>query len=472
MKIIIIGDGKVGYSLAENLSGEGNDITIIDKNASVLKKSDENLDVMCIKGNGVSAKTLIDAGVKFSDVLIAATSSDEINMVCCLTAKKLGAKRTIARIRDPEYANELFLLKDELGLDMVINPEQVAAYEITRIIKFPSAINVEGFAKNKVEMVEIKVTKDMNIAGIKIKDIPKSQTKSVLIGAVLKNGIVIIPNGDLTIEENDVIYIFGRPTSVYEFCRSAGKITQRVKNTMIIGGGRIAYYLANQLDDIGVKVKIIEIDSEKCLRLSEMLPNTLIINGDGTDEELLRSEDVNKMDAFVSITGKDEENLMSALLAKQHGALKVIPKINRSGYAEIVNKMGIESVITPKTIITNHILRYVRGLDDAVGNKIETLFRILNDNAEILEFHVKVETEFLQIPLHKLGIMKNTLIAAIVRGNEVIIPRGNDVIKKNDRVIVITKFKNISDLKEIMSSGGAHNELQDSIKKFGDIINM
>lgn len=462
MKIIIIGDGKVGHSLAENLSGEGNDITIMDTNPEVLKRSDEQLDVMSIRGSGVSAKTLIDADVKHADILIAATTRDEINMVCCLTAKKLGAKKTIARIRDPEYADELFLLKEELGLDMIINPEQAAAYEITRIIRFPSAINVESFAKGKVEMTEIKITKDLKICGMKISDVSFNLEKSVLISALLSNDEIIIPNGDTILQENDIMYIIGKPSSVYDFCKSSGQCMMKTRNTIIIGGGRITYYLARLLDEIGINVKIIEMDKEKCVKLSEMLPNALIINGDGTDEELLKSENVSKTDAFVTITGKDEENLMSALLAKQNGAQKVILKINRINYVGIINKMDLDSVISPRLIITNHILRYVRALKQAHGSQIETLYKILGDKAEIIEFKAGEEAEFLNIPIRELRVAKDVLIAAIVRKSEVIIPRGNDLLKANDKIIIITKQKNISDLNKIISKTGFANELQNN----------
>ena len=332
MRIIIIGDGKVGYSLAETLSKEDNDVTIIDKNSDALKKASENLDVMCIRGNGVSTNILMQAGVKDVDLLIAATSSDEMNMVCCLTAKKLGAEHTIARIRDPEYANELSILKHDLGLDLVINPEQAAAGEIARLLRFPSAVNIESFAKGRVDLIEIKATEGIPIIGMKLKNISQKIASDILIGAVLRDGEVIIPNGDFEIEENDTLYIIGRPSSVFNFCKQIGKISQKIKNVMVVGGGRIAYYLVQYLKNTDMKVKMIEISKDRCVALSEMLPNTLIINGDGTDEDVLNSENLSDMNAFVSLTGRDEENLMAALLAKQSGVIKVIAKITRVNY--------------------------------------------------------------------------------------------------------------------------------------------
>lgn len=472
MKIIIIGDGKVGYSLAENLSQEDNDVTIIDKNPEALKKASENLDVMCIKGNGVSTKIMLEAGVKNADLLIAATTSDEMNMVCCLTARKLGAVHTIARIRDPEYANELSTLKEELELDMVINPEQAAAREIARLLSLPPAINIESFSKGRVELVEIKVTPDVPIIGMKLKHISSRISSSILIGVVIRGEEIIIPDGEFEIRQNDIIYIVGKPVNIYNFCKLIGKCNHKIRNVMIVGGGRIAFYLAALVMDLGMKVKIIESDRQRCLELSELLPDALIIHGDGTDEAVLLSENLSDMDAFVSLTGRDEENLMSALLAKENGVQKVIAKINRMNYAGIVKNLGLDSVVSPKVITTNHILRYVRGLKNALGNPVQTLYKIVGEQAEAVEFIANETTHFLDTPLKKLNIRKGVLIAAIVRKDEIIIPHGNDVIKKGDSVIIISIRNDFSDLNDIENSGGLQNELQNGIKKLGDSITM
>lgn len=449
MKIVIIGDGKVGYSLAENLSKENHDVTIIDKNPEALKKAAENLDVMCIRGNGVSTKILLEAGVDESDLLIAATTSDEMNMVCCLTAKKLGVEHTIARIRDPEYANELSILKTELGLDMVINPEQAAGIEIARLIKFPPAINVEIFAKGRVEMVEINVTPDMAIANMQLKNIANQISSSVLIGAVHRGDDIIIPDGEFKIQEHDTIYIIGQPARVFDFCKRIGIHVQRIKNVMIMGGGRIAYYLAQYLDEMNIKVKIIEIDRERCRELTELLPHALVICGDGSDETLLRSENFSDMGAFVAVTGRDEDNLISALLAKQHGVKKVVAKVHRMSHSDIIRSMGIDNVVSPKLITTNYIIRYVRGLKNAMGNPVNALYRIVENKAEVIELTAVNSVKYIDIPLKKLNVIKGILIAAIVRKNEIIIPNGNDVIKPGDNVILITKDKEITELDNI-----------------------
>lgn len=454
MKVIIIGDGKVGYSLAEQLSREGNDVTIIDKDPEALRKANENLDVLCIRGNGVSTKVLFEAGIDEADVLIAATASDEMNMVCCLTGKKLGAAHTIARIRDPEYADELTLLKNELGLDLVINPERAAAREIARILRFPQAENIEIFAKGQVEMVEIRVTENMPISGMRIRDISDIISSSILIGAILRGNEAIIPKGDFQIQANDTIYVVGQPSSVTKFCKKIGLYAQKIKNVMIVGGGRIAYYLAKFLEETGMKVKIIECDHERCLTLSELLPESLIIHGDGSDDKLLYSENLQEMGAFLSLTGHDEENFMLALLAKQAGVPKVIAKISRNNYLNLIKSLGIDSIVNPSQITTNLILLFVRGLKNAIGNPIKSLYKIVNNQAEALEFTISEKTDFLGIPLRHLKIPNDVLVAVIVRKNEIIIPHGNDSIKLGDSIILIAKNRQIIDLKKIISVEG------------------
>ncbi|MGE5632050.1 MAG: Trk system potassium transporter TrkA [Caulobacteraceae bacterium] len=450
MKIIIIGAGKVGYNLAESLSKENHHVIIIDKNYAALSKAEENLDVLCLRGSGVSTNILMEAGIDTTDLLLAVTNSDEVNMVCCLTAKKLGVRYTIARIRDPEYAKELSLLKEELGLELIINPEQAAAEEIANVLNFPIAINVESFAKGRVKMVEIKVTKEMGIVDTPLKEIGSKLISSILIGVVIRNDEVIVPNGDFIIKENDSIYVIGKPSSLYNFCKLSGKCHQRIKNVMIVGGGRIAFYLARLLIEMDIKVKIIEQDRERCVQLSELLPEALVIHGDGTDEELLKSENISDMDGFIALTGMDEENLMSALLAKQNGVLKVIAKVSRVNYVGIIKNLGIDSVISPKIITTNRILKFVRG------NNVESLYRIIEGQAEITEIVADSSSAALNTKLKLLGLPKDVIIATIVRKKEVVIPHGNDVIREGDRVIVISKNKNISSLNEVAanSAGG------------------
>lgn len=453
MKIIIVGDGKVGYSLAETLSQEDNDIIVIDKSDEALRKASENLDVMCVRGSGVSARVMIEAGVRQADLVIAATSRDELNMVCCLTAKRLGAGHTVARIRDPEYTDELSILKHELGLDLVINPEQAAAGEIAQLLRFPSAVNIEVFARGRVEIVEI-LADDTPIVGMQLKNIHRAISSDILIGAVLRGEDLVIPNGDFEIQKGDILYVVGSPSSVYNFCRQIGKCTQKIRNIMVVGGGRIAYYLVQLLRKNDMKVKIVDNNRERCLELTELLPDTLIIHGDGSDESLLLSENVRDMDAFISLTGNDEVNLMMAFTAKQLSVGKVVAKVTRTDYPHVIKTMGIDNIINPKLITTNHIVRYVRGLKNAIGNPIETLYRIINGKAEAIEFIAGTSTRFLNVPLKKLRLVENTLVAAIARKGKIIIPHGNDSIRLGDSVIVVTMNSGLTDLNEILAPGG------------------
>ncbi len=445
MKIIIIGAGKVGYTLAENLVEENNDVTIIDTNINAIEKVEDNLDVMCIKGNGVSTNILLEAGIEHADLLIAVTGSDVINMVCCLTSKKLGVRQTVARVRDPEYADELSLIKEQLGVDFVINPEFAAADEIARTLGFSSAINVERFASGRVIMVELKITSRVEFIGKRVRDIIK-KSSSIIIGVLVRGDEVIVPKGAEIIKENDLIYVIGKSSQLYNFCKICGKYPEKIKNVMIMGGGRIAYYLYKILISMNMNIKIIEINRERCYDLSDSLPSALIINSDGTEEDVLLSENIKNMDSFVAVTGMDEQNLMSSLIAKKMGVKKVVTKISRTNYIEIVRELGIDCIITPKLITTNKILKYARG------NAVESLLKIAGGEVEILEFIVDKNSDLINKSIKNIGILDNTLIATIVRKHEVVIPHGEDTLKKGDRIIVITKQKNISRLNGLQAA--------------------
>lgn len=467
MKIIIIGAGKLGFTLATHLSSEGNDVTIIDKSSKALAKVEDTLDVLPIKGTGVSTSTLLDAGCTDIDLIIAVTNSDEVNMLCCLTAKKLGALRTIARIRDPQYARELLLIKDDLGLDMVINPEQAAANEIARILTLPGATKLSNFAKGRVGMVELNINAGTPLDGMKIKHISNKLDLPVLIGAIKRNSEVIIPHGDLKLEANDTIYAIGHSATIYSFCKMVKDKANKTKSIMVVGGGRITYYLAKLLNEMNIKVKVIEKDAEICQDLAEDLPNTLIINGDGTDSNLLQEEHIERVDSFIALTGRDEENIISALVAKQHGIDKVITKISRGHCLSVVNGLGLDTIISPQEVITNQILKYVRG------NTVETLHRIMDGQGEVIEFIATSEDPLINIPLHKLNLIPGVLIATLVRRDEMVIPNGNDMIKPGDRVLIITT-QNISSLADIINTntGGLKSELKNNFKKLGNAIGM
>ncbi len=473
MKIIIIGDGKVGYSLAENLSREHHDITIIDKNADALRKAADNLDVLCIRGSGVSTKILLRAGVAQADLLIAATSSDEMNMVCCLTGKKLGAEHTVARIRDPEYADELVTLQKDLGLNLVVNPEQAAANEIAHILRFPAAMKVERFAMGKVDIVEFRVTPDMPLPGLTLRQVANRVNSSILIGVVVRGAEILIPNGDTVLQAGDVLHVVGRPASLWHFMKTVGNLPAKVKNVMIVGGGRVAYYLAPMLLEMGMKVKIIELNRTRCHELAEALPDVLVIEGDGTDEEFLRSENLADMDTFVATTGRDEENLMMCLLAQGAGITKTVAKVTRMNYGSIVKNLGLESIVSPKAITTNHITRFVRGLEQAQrSSSIQTVYQLLDGHVEIVELAVNGPHPMLDTPLKKLVLNEHTLVAAIIRGNAVFVPHGSDRLLAGDSVVVIVKDRMVSSLDDLVPSGGIRSELQDNLKKLGDRITL
>ncbi len=450
MRIVIVGDGKVGYTLAEQLSQEQHDVTIIDKNASALRRADDALDVLCIQGNGASIRTLQEADVEHTDVLIAATTSDEMNMVCCLMGRRLGVKHTVARIRDPEYIEELPLLKQEIGLDLVINPEEAAANEVARLLRFPNVHAIESFARGRVEMIAFRVHATDPVCGKPLSKFTLPHGASILFCAVEHDGEVIIPSGTTVLHADDIVHIIGQPTATSAFFKFLGRNQDKVRLAMIIGGGRISYYLARALIADGIAVKIIEIDPDVAHRMGDALPDALIIRGDGMDQAVLQSEGLEKTDAFVSLTDRDEENLMVALYARQCGVPKVVTKINRFNYTDIIRQMGIDSVITPKAIAANRIVRYVRGLVNSQGSAIETLYRIIGGQAEAIEFEAKDSSRLVGHTLRELPLKPGVLIATLAREGKIIIPRGDDIIEPGDHVIAIIKGLSVVDLDDIL----------------------
>ncbi|WP_443660031.1 Trk system potassium transporter TrkA [Clostridium algidicarnis] len=453
MYIIIVGAGKVGYTLAKHLSEEGNDVMVIDKNPEVLKKATDSLDVMCIKGNGTRVNVLKEAEVERADVIIAVTDSDERNALCSLAAKRLGAKHTIARIRDPEYAEELSMLKDELGIEMIINPEKEAAMEIAELIKFPSVSSIETFANGMADLVSFRLLNEDIIVNKAISDINLKRC-SVLFCAVERNDKVLIPTGDFVLKANDKVYVIGDHSNITSFLQHLGKYQKRVKNVMIIGGGRISYYLVKLINKVGAKIKVIEKDYNKCEELNELIPEAIIIHGDGTEEELLESENLNETDVFIALTDRDEENIVSSLFALNARVHNVITKATRVNYSNIIKKVGVESVISPKMITANKIIKYVRGLKSKDGNFIENLYKIVGEKAEALEFVASANTRCKNVPLKDIKIKKGVLIAAIVRNHKIIIPGGNDIIKVNDSVIIVTERHNVMGINDILLEGG------------------
>lgn len=448
MKIIVVGDGKVGYNLVKQLSAEGHDITVIDNNPENLKRT-EAFDVITVTGNGASVQVQKDAGVPSADLLIAVTSGDEINIICCLLAKKLGTKNTIARIRNPEYSEQLAFLKDDLGLSMVINPEKTTAAEILRNITFPSSISVKDFAKGLVELAECRIKASSKLIGQKIFDIREKNKLDILVCIVERAGKANIPTGNDVFMEDDKIYVTGDAKNIMSFLKLSGNAEKKINAVMIIGGGRISFYLAESLLKTGLKVKIIETNPKRCAELCELLPGALIICGDGTDQHLLQEEEMSHSDAFIALTSIDEENLISSLYALKQGVDKVITKINRLEYTNVIEDLGIDSIISPKVLTAHQITQYIRAMQNTMGSKVDTLVKVANEQVEVLEFTVAQSTKNQLTMIKNIAFKKSLVVAAIVRKGRVIVPNGTSVFRKGDTVIVITMIQNFKDMNDI-----------------------
>ena len=455
MKIIIVGDGKVGFTLAEHLSREEHDVTIIDTSDNALQKASDTLDVMCIKGNGASLTALKEAGADTADLLIAVTNLDEVNMVCCLTGKRLGAKYTIARVRNFEYTAAQGMLKMGMGIDLLINPENDTAVEISRILRFPSAANIETFYRGRVELMSFRAREEdffigqpLSALSRKVRDLP------ILFCAAERNEEVLIPDGSFVPQVGDKLYLIGAPLGLHGFFELMGRYAPKIRNVFVVGGGRITFYLAALMERMNMKVTIVERKEERCRQLSELLPHTLVINGDGTDQELLESENVSAADAFVALTDRDEDNLIISLYALQKGLKKVVAKCNRQNYTGIVQHLGLDSVISPKLITAGHILQVVRGMQNSKGSVMNALYRIAEGGAEAAEFAVNGTTRHLHTPLKDLRLKRGVLIAVIIHQGQVIIPVGSSVISSGDTVIIISRGMGILDVNDIYDESG------------------
>ena len=438
MRIVIIGAGKVGYQIAESLSEESYDIVVIDNDEDTLNRVHDHLDVMTIYANGLTGTPLKELSLTKDDILIAVTDSDEGNMLACMSAKSLGCGRTIARVRKPEYARDLAVTKEQMSIDLMINPDSSTAAEITRLLTFSPAGQSEDFAQGKVQMAELPVEIGNPLIDTPLRDIKRF--KDVLIAAILRDGVIIIPKGDDELRVGDDIYLVGKRQDIIDFSKYIGKTPRKARNVMIVGGSRVASYLSLNLQRLGISVKVIERDALKARVLSEELPHTLVIEGDGTDVELLKSENIAAMDVFIAVTGIDEVNILIGLLAKQLGAKKVVSKVNRTSYIPLVEEIGLDAIVTPSVITAGEILRFVRG------GEILSLFLLSGGQAQIMEFYIHSPSKVIGTPIRELGLPKEAIITTIVSGGNVIIPGGNDIIKEDDRVIV---FCNSSEVEKV-----------------------
>ncbi len=453
MNIIIAGCGKVGRALAEQLSREKHDITVIDRKPEAIQQITNIADVRGVVGNGASFEIQMDAGIDTADLMIAVTDADEVNLLCCLIAKKAGGCQTIARVRNPVYHHEIHHIKDELGLSMVINPEWAAAMEMARLLRFPSAIDIDTFANGRIELLRFQLEEQNPLCNNKIKDLHMLSRCEVLICIVERGKEVLIPSGEVELKAGDMISVVASPVNASRFFKTIGIETNQVKNTMIIGGGKISFYLAKRLLEMGIQVKIIEKDRDACERLCEILPKAMIINGDGTDRELLAEEGLAKAEGFAALTNMDEENVMLALYAKSMSKAKKITKVNRNTFDTIIGSLNIGSLIYPKHITSETILQYVRAMQNSIGSNVETLYRLVDGNAEALEFVIKGKSEVTDIPLQELQLKPHILVCAINRKGKIIIPKGQDCIQEGDSVVIIT------------TDCGAYKDIRDIIKK-------
>lgn len=451
MKVVVIGNGKVGSNLSYALVGEGHDVTVVDHKAERLTKIQNALDVMCIEGNGATVETQLEAAVDKAGMLIATTPYDELNIMCCLIAKRLGAKKTVSRVRMPEYFRQIDLIREDLGLSMVINPELAMADEIARVLIFSSAEKVEVFGKGKLELVEYRLPQDALVDGLSLQEIYKNVKTKVLICAVQRGEEIFIPGGDFVLRARDRIHVAGSHKNIERFFHSCGFIKEKIKTVMIVGGGCSCYYLAQQLLTIGMKVKIIEKDQERSIKMAELLPKAIIIHGDGTDQELLMEEGVLHVDAFVSLTGIDEENIILSLFASDATQAKVVTKINSDNYIKLASRLGLDCVISSCYLTTSNVLSYVRSLANAAGSEVESLYHIIGNQAEAIEFRVReVVSGLVGIPLREVRLKKNILICAIIRKREIIIPDGSASIELGDLIVLVSKDYHFSQIKDVL----------------------
>ena len=450
MKIVIVGDGKVGFALTAQLAQEGHDIVVIDNNKKVLKESAEQLDVMVVHGNGAGVKAQKQAGVEDADLLIAATSADEINLLCCIVARKLGSAHTIARVRNPEYVEQIYFLKDELGLSMTINPERAAAREISRLLQFPSFLKRDSFAKGRAEIVEMVIKEGSVLEDKLLSELYQIAKVQVLVCAVKRGGRAYIPDGSFRLMRGDRIFVTAPTHNLARLIKHLGLQTQKIREVILVGGSSIAYYLAMDLFLNGIRVKIIESQADRCLELAELLPKAMIIHGDGANQSVLLAEGIEKTDAVVTLTNLDEENFLVSMYANYLKVPKVITKINRTEFNDIFQDKGIDCVVSPKLLTANDIVRYVRAMQNKTGDSMITLHRIADDMAEAMEFPVTEETRHLGETLIRIRLRPNILIACINRRGKIIIPKGDDTIELNDTVIVVTTAEQrINELNDI-----------------------
>ena len=451
MKIVVVGNGKVGGILIEQLAQEGHKIVAIERNEKKLMELQNSLDILCLAGNALDRKILIEAGVGTSDLVISATDSDEVNMLCCLMAKKRGASHTIARVRKPELAEEIDMFSEDMGLSMTINPELYAAQEIFSVLRFPGLMSVEPFRHGLFEIVEFRLAEDGPATSMTLQELAVKNRSKALVCAIRRNGETIIPDGSVTLMKDDIISFAADPKEAELFLKLCGIRSRTPKHIIIIGAGMIAYYLIRMMRDIGMKPVVIENDTARAEQFNQAIPDVLVINANGTSREVLDEEGLDEADAFITLTGTDEVNVLMGMYANREGVPKVVTKISRSSMIDLIDSERAGSVVCPRDIVANRVISYVRAAESAGSSNVETVYRIAEGTAEALEFIVREKHDSLTgIPLRDLRLKEGILICAILRNRTVIIPRGNDTIEKGDHVIIATTLKQLTDLSMIL----------------------
>lgn len=448
MNILIVGCGKAGSTLAETLCNEGHNVTVMDTDGEIVRGLVDNNDVQGVVGNGLIVRDLQDAGVEDANILIAMTDSDETNIMCCLIARKLKARHSVARVRNPMYSEQMVFMREELGLSMMINPEYQTANDIARMLRYPNAIHVETFAKGRMDLAEMKVTPDGVLDGLTLSSLTAKLKLHLLVCAVKRGEDITIPDGSFTLRGGDKIYITALHSELSKFYKQVGDV-KRVKSCIIVGGGKISYYLVRQLLELGIQVKIIEQDRDRCNQLSEWYPKAEVIHADGTDQDILMEEGLAKSDACIMLTGIDEENIILSLYASKIGVDKIVTKINRSSLLSISESVGLENIVSPKETTAALVLQYIRARQNSENSNIITLYRLAENKLEAIEFIVRGEAKYINVPLKELHINAGFLIAGIIRGSKRIIPSGDDMLKLNDSVVVVTTNRKITSLDEM-----------------------
>jgi len=452
VKIVIAGTGKVGRTVAAVLSEEENDVTIIDLDPETIPQVSNDLDVICVEGNAADPEALRGAGVASADLVVAATEKDEVNMVCGITSRKLGAKHVIARIRDPLYLHQVAFLRDAMGLSQIINPEYECAKEISRILRFPGASRVDAFSKGSVEIVEHRIPEKGALDGVVLRDLGTRFGARILVALVEREGNALIPNGNTVLRSGDRLSITGSSGELRKFFVAIGEYRRPVRRVMIMGGGRTAVYLTRLLEESGIDVTIVERSRERCDLLCDLVPQAHIVCGDATFSDVLQEDGIATADGFVALTGDDGDNIITSLYARSCRVEKVVTKVNHEHFADILNDSGLDSIVSPKEIVALQLARYVRGLSDSAGSSVETLYRLVDGKVEVLEFQVLEDSACVHIPLRELRLRENVLISALIRGSKTILPNGSTVIMPGDHAIVVTAAGRLRSLDEILET--------------------